>query len=82
METQPDLISEVRGFLKSRLILSAAELNLFTRLDGNFVSAKDLADMLSLNERATTRILDCLITYDLLEKENDQYRTTEKGSYL
>ena len=82
METQPDLIADVRSFLKSRVILSASELDLFTRLDGNFVSAKDLADMLSLNERATTRILDCLITYDLLEKKNDQYRTTEKGSYL
>lgn len=82
MGTQSDLIADMRGFLKSRVILSAAELDLFTRLDGNFISAKDLADLLSLNERATTRILDCLITFDLIEKENDQYRTTEKGANL
>jgi len=82
MATQPDIIADVRSFMKSRVILSAAELDFFTRLDGNFVSAKEIADMLGLNERATTRILDCLITYGLLEKKNGRYRTTEKGSYL
>ena len=82
METKPDIISDVRSFMKSRLILSAAELDFFTKLDGNFVSAKELAEMSDLDERATTRILDCLVTYDLLEKENNRYRTTEKGSQL
>jgi ubiquinone/menaquinone biosynthesis C-methylase UbiE len=38
--------------------------------------------MSDLDERGTTRILDCLVTYDLLEKENNRYRTTEKGSQL
>jgi len=61
---------------------TAAELDLFTKLDQNSISAKDLAAMLDLNERATTRILDCLITFELLEKQNNCYRTTEQGSYL
>jgi SAM-dependent methyltransferase/predicted transcriptional regulator len=82
METKPDIIPEVRSFMKSRVILSAAELDFFSRLDGNFLSAKELAETSGLDERATTRILDCLITYDLLEKENNRYRTTEKGSQL
>ncbi|MEJ2657493.1 MAG: methyltransferase [Desulfobacterales bacterium] len=30
----------------------------------------------------TTRLLDCLVTFDLLEKEKNRYHTTEKGSYL
>lgn len=82
MKTKPDIISDVRSFMKSRVILSAAELDFFSKLDDNFVSAKELADMSGLDERATTRILDCLVTYDLLEKENNRYRTTEKGSHL
>jgi len=82
MKTHSDIIAEVRSFMKSRVILSAAELDFFSKLDGNSTSAKDLADMHSLDEKATTRILDCLVTYGLLEKENDRYRITKKGSYL
>jgi ubiquinone/menaquinone biosynthesis C-methylase UbiE/predicted transcriptional regulator len=82
METKPDIIYDVRGFMKSRVILSAAELDLFSKLDGNVISAKKLAEMSGLDERATTRVLDCLVTYGLLEKDNNGYRTTEKGSHL
>ena len=68
--------------MKSRVILTAAELDLFTKLDKDSITARDLAARLDLNERATTRILDCLIAFGLLEKQNDCYRTTETGSYL
>jgi len=79
---QPDILTDVRGYMKSRVILTAAELDFFTELDGNNVSAKNLADKLGLNERATTRILDCLVTYDLIEKKSGGYRATEVGSQL
>jgi ubiquinone/menaquinone biosynthesis C-methylase UbiE/predicted transcriptional regulator len=82
MKTKPDITRDVRGFMKSRVILTAAELDFFSKLDGNFISAEDLADMLGLDKKATTRILDCLVTFDLLEKEKSRYHTTEKGSYL
>ena len=82
MLRQPDIIADVRGFMKSRVILSAAALDFFTRLEGNYISAEELADMLGLNRRATTRILDCLITFNLLEKKNGRYRTTEAGAPL
>jgi SAM-dependent methyltransferase len=82
MARQPDIITAVRGFMKSRVILSAAALDFFTKLDGNDISAEELAGMLGLNRRATTRILDSLITFNLLEKKNGRYRTTEDGSYL
>ena len=78
MKTKPDIIGDVRSFMKSRVILSATELDFFSKLDGNFASAEDLADLLVLDKKATTRLLDCLVTYDLLEKEKNRYRTTEK----
>ena len=43
--------------MKNRVILTAAELDLFTKLDQNSISAKDLAAVLDLDERATTRYL-------------------------
>jgi ubiquinone/menaquinone biosynthesis C-methylase UbiE/predicted transcriptional regulator len=82
MQTQINMIAEVRKFMKNRVILTAAELDLFTKLDQNPISAKDLAAALDLDERATTRILDCLITFELLEKQDNCYRTTQNGSYL
>ena len=82
MKPKPDIVTEVRSFMKSRVILSAAELDFFSKLDDNFLSAADVADMLGLDKKGTTRLLDCLVTFDLLEKENNRYHTTEKGSYL
>lgn len=82
MQTPSDMISDVNGFMKNRVMLTAAELDLFTELDKYFVQGKDLAAKLHLNERALTRILDCLITFNLLEKRGDKYHTTEKGAYL
>lgn len=82
MPAQYNMLSDVRSFMQSRVILTAAELDLFTKLDQNAISAKDLAAMLDLNERALTRILDCLITFDLLKKQKNCYQTTEKGASL
>ena len=82
MPTQANVASDVRSFMKSRVILTAAELDLFTSLDQHPVAAKELAAVLDLDERATTRLLDCLIAFELLEKQNNCYRTTEQGSYL
>ena len=82
MKPKPDIVTEVRSFMKSRVILSAAELDFFSKLDDNFMSAADVANMLGLDKKGTTRLLDCLVTFDLLEKENNRYHTTENGSSL
>jgi len=74
--------SESRGFMKSRVILTAAELDFFTRLDLESLSARELSDALELDERASTRLLDCLVALDYLKKEQGRYRTTERGSRL
>ncbi len=58
MPTQADMISEVRGFMKSGGILTAAELDLFTRLDQEYCSVKDLANLLDLNERGKDGLPD------------------------
>ena len=51
------VLEEVRGFLKSRVILTAAELDLFTRLNKEQAGADDLARELECDQRCLTRLL-------------------------
>jgi len=82
MQMQPTVAFYIRSFMRSRVIITAAELDLFTILDNNPHSPKELSNRLNLDERATTRLLDCLITFHLLAKQDGHYRTTEEGSCL
>lgn len=77
---QEQVMADARAFMKSRVILTAAELNLFTHLDGAATTATKLAAQLDLDARATTRVLDCLAGFHLLKKEDGQYRLTDEGS--
>ncbi len=82
MKMPADMIPNVHGFMKDRIMLTASELDLFTLLDKEPVPVEKLASDLELDERALTRTLDCLITFGVIEKHDDRYNTTEKGSYL
>ncbi len=79
---QEILFADVRGFMKSRVILTAAELDFFTLLHRGPSTARDLAKRLHLDERGTTRVLDSLISFGLVMKEADHYRTTTTGALL
>jgi len=82
MEHFEGVLADARGFFKSRVILTAADLDLFTELEKTPASAKELVEKMDSEERATTRLLDCLVTFDLLEKRNGKYHVTERGSCL
>ena len=55
-----------RDFMKSRVILTAAELDLFTQINEESTTAKKLAEKADLDLRATTRLLDSLVAIGLL----------------
>lgn len=78
----PELLAEANQFMRSRIILSAAELDFFTGLQAAPASAAELAGRLGLDERATCRVLDCLVVFGLLEKSAGPYRVTERGALL
>ncbi len=79
---QADIVmAEARGFMKSRVILTAAELGFFTRLDEKPCGADELAVEKGIDVRAATRVLDCLITFGFLEKQNGTYTLTESGAF-
>jgi SAM-dependent methyltransferase len=76
------VLEDVRGFLKGRVILTAAELDLFTRLDKEQASADNLARGLECDRRCLTRLLDCLVALRLLSKQDGIYQNTERGALL
>ena len=76
------VLEDVRGFLKSRVILTAAEMDLFTRLDAGSATAEEMARELECEQRSLTRLLDCLVTLQLVCKEDGTYQTTERGAWL
>lgn len=74
------ILDEIRDFLKSRVILTSAELNIFTLLDESPMGVEELAQKEGLDLRGTTRLLDCLVAMDFLKKEKNQYGITEKSA--
>ncbi|MEW6387023.1 MAG: methyltransferase [Thermodesulfobacteriota bacterium] len=77
-----EILAQARGFTRSRVILSAADLDFFTRLDDKPSTAAELARKSGCDLRAATRVLDCLVTFGFLRKENQHYHNTEAGALL
>jgi SAM-dependent methyltransferase len=82
MPQPPDIFIEFAGWMKARIILSAAELDFFTLLDERPLTSEELAQSLKADARAVTRILDCLVIFELLIKKNGRYALTEQGSFF
>lgn len=76
------LIDELSGYMKTRIVLTAAELDFFTKLDVQPCSAPELAQGLGIDVRATTRVLDSLVVFNLLKKDGGCYSLTERGAIL
>ncbi|UCG39160.1 MAG: methyltransferase domain-containing protein [bacterium] len=64
-----------RGFSRSRVLLTGVELDLFTLLAGEPLSAAEVTSRLALDLRATTILLDALGAMGLLEKRDGLYAT-------
>ncbi len=79
MKLHEKLLSEATGFMKSRVILTAAELDLFTRIHSKPATAQELASDTAWDPRALARLLDCLVPLNLMEKRNGRYHVTEQG---
>ena len=66
MDGKEDIMSVARAFMRSRIILTAAELDLFTIIQDSFTSAEKIAERFGFDHRALERVLDCLVTFGLL----------------
>jgi predicted O-methyltransferase YrrM len=83
MEKNPMAVLEkVRGFMQSRVILTGAELDLFTQINRGKNTVSAIAKTNRLDVRAVNRLLDALVVYGLLVKEDDAYQLTPDGLFL
>ena len=73
----PDKISALAaGFQRSRVLLTAYELEVFTALGEDCRSSDEVAQTLETNERATDRLMNALCAMDLLEKKDGRFSNT------
>lgn len=76
------LLADVSAFMKSRVILTACELDLFSHLHERSSTPPELALRIPCDLEALSRILDVLAAYHLLAKEGDKYTATGQGELL
>jgi len=65
------------AFQKSRIILTAYELDIFTFLGEKSYNSDSISNALKLNKNAAERLLNALVAFKLMEKENNNYSNTK-----
>jgi predicted O-methyltransferase YrrM len=69
-----------QNFMESRILLSGAELNLFTILNPTPLSAQEVASRIGADLRALTVLLDALSAMGLLVKQSETYHYANPAS--
>jgi predicted O-methyltransferase YrrM len=75
-ESRPDrqrILEMVNGFRPACVIGAAAEVNLWTALAGEWLTADELARKLNCDPRAISMLLDAVVALELLEKRDGRY---------
>ena len=80
MGAKEDILGVARAFMRSRIILTAAELDLFSIIHDSFTSVDKIAERCGFDRRALARVLDCLVMFGLLDKKGDVYSLTGEGA--
>jgi hypothetical protein len=75
-----ELLRLALNFMESRILLSAAELNLFTILDPAPLSAQEVGSRIGADLRALNVLLDALSAMGLLVKQSETYQYANPAS--
>lgn len=78
--TLPDRLEQmIRGYMPSRCILTALELDIFTAVaDG--ATAEQVAEKVNANARASATLLNALVSLGLLTKSAGEYKNTAEST--
>ena len=79
---QNEILNLARNFMESRLLLSGAELDLFTLLTPKPLSAQEIADKIQADPRGMTILLDAHSALGLLTKRKGTYQCPPSVSTL
>jgi len=79
----PDRLEQmIRGYMPSRCILTALELDIFTAV-GDGANAEQIGTRIDANARAVGVLLNALVALGLLSKSGDDYKNTpESGRFF
>jgi len=76
----PDRLDQmIRGYMPSRCILTALELDIFTAV-GDGANAEQIGARIHANARAVAMLLDALVALGLLSKSGDDYKNTVESA--
>jgi len=78
MENPQNVMSELMNFMKNRIVLTASELDIFTKLESP-LTIGEMAEKEQFDIKGLTRLLDSLVAVGYLQKQKDRYHNTEKG---
>jgi len=71
------------SFQKSRILLSGFELDIFTNIDDSGTTNNQITSILHLDEHASERLLNALVSLGFLTKRNDLFfNTAESFAFL
>ncbi|HXY49955.1 MAG TPA: methyltransferase [Terriglobales bacterium] len=78
--TLPDRLDQmIRGYMPSRCLLTALELDVFTAV-GDGANAEQVGTRIHADARAAGRLLNALVALGLLAKSEDHYRNTPESA--
>ncbi|MBZ5510945.1 MAG: methyltransferase [Acidobacteriia bacterium] len=78
--TLPDRLDQmIRGYMPSRCILTALELDIFTAV-GDGANAQQIGTKIHANVRAAGMLLNALVALGLLSKSGDAYKNTPESA--
>jgi len=80
--TDDTILKMVRGFMASRVVISAAELDLFTLLAEQACTADEVAAAIGADLRGITILLDALCALGFLVKTDGTYQTESSAAPL
>jgi hypothetical protein len=80
--TPESLMTLAWGIQRGRLLLTGAELDIFTMLAPAPLSAEEVTERLRGNLRAVTTLLDALTAMDFLVKKDGRYQTEQSAARL
>ena len=76
----PDRLDQmIRGYMASRCILTALELDIFTAV-GEGANAEQIGTKIHANARAAGMLLNALVALGLLSKSGDDYKNTPESA--
>jgi (2Fe-2S) ferredoxin/predicted O-methyltransferase YrrM len=76
----PDRLDQmIRGYMPSRCLLTALELDIFTAV-GDGANAEQIGEKIHANARAAGMLLNALVALGLLSKSGDDYKNTPESA--